>query len=253
VTDSHETRALAIIPRTVGELMQLAEILSKSELLPKALRGKVADVAMTMMAGAEMGFGPGASLRNINVIDGKPVLSASGKVALVRASGKCKYFDCIEDTDDRVTYETLRIDATRPRRSTWTKQRVKDAGLNTKDNHRLFSKQMLDARAKSELCENTYEDVLAGIATAELVGEWVPPTRNEDAVDAEIVNETPEPVPMEIQALEHTKSEAECKEYGKVLAKLPEKWRAKANDAYKARLKYHRENPTAETTTEGAA
>lgn len=250
MSDQHDSKAIAIIPRTVAELMSLAEILAKSELLPKALRGKVADVAMTMMAGAEMGFGPGASLRNINVIDGKPVLSASGKVALVKASGKCKYFDCIEDTDDRVTYETLRVGATKPRRSTWTKQRVKEAGLNTKDNHRLFSKQMLDARAKSELCENTYEDVLAGIATAELIDDWTPPQQS-GAIDAYFV-EVPaddEPTPHEILALEHTKSEAEVKEMGPVLAKLPQKWRAKANDAYKARLAFHR----SEQKTEGAA
>lgn len=249
MTDSHDTRALAIIPRTVAELMQLAEILAKSELLPKALRGKVADVAMTMMAGAEMGFGPGASLRNINVIDGKPVLSASGKVALVKASGKCKYFDCIEETDDRVTYETLRIGATIPRRSTWTKQRVKEAGLNTKDNHRLFSKQMLDARAKSELCENTYEDVLAGIATAELVGDWTPPTRNDDAIDAEIVSETPGSVPHEILALDHTKSEAECKEMATVLKALPSKWKELATEKYKERIAFHRSEPKPEAAS----
>lgn len=237
--DNHDNKALAIIPRTVGELMQLAEILAKSELLPKALRGKVADVAMTMMAGAEMGFGPGASLRNINVIDGKPVLSASGKVALVRASGKCKYFDCIEDTDDRVTYETFRIDATKPNRATWTKQRVKEAGLNTKDNHRLFGKQMLHARAKSELCENTYEDVLAGIATQEEVGDWTPPVR-EDVIDAEIVSETPEATPLAILALDHTESEVQCKQMAEELRKLPEKWRAAANEKYKARLAFHR-------------
>jgi hypothetical protein len=247
VTDSHDTKALAIIPRTVAEMMQLAEILAKSELLPKALRGKVADVAMTIMAGQEMGFGPGASLRNINVIEGKPVLSASGKVALVRASGKCKYFDCIEDTLERVTYETLRIGATKPNRSTWTKQRVKDAGLNTKDNHRLFPQQMLHARAKSELCENTYEDVLSGVMTFEEIGDWTPPPAG-DVQDAEFT-EAPadnDPTPHEILALEHTKSEAEVKQMAPVLAKLPEKWKAKANEAYKARLKFHREQPVAD-------
>lgn len=240
MTDTHETRALAIIPKTVAELMQLAEILSKSELLPKALRGKVADVAMTMMAGAEMGFGPGASLRNINVIEGKPVLSASGKVALVKASGKCKYFDCIEDTDDRVTYETLRVGATKPRRSTWSKQRIKEAGLNTKDNHRLFSKQMMDARAKSELCENTYEDVLAGIATMEEVGDWVPPTQSAplDAIDADFVDVQD---PPEFAAIEATTTEDELKALAPQLKELDARHKTAATERYKAKLKTFRE------------
>lgn len=255
MTDSHDVKALAIIPRTVTELMALADILAKSELLPKALRGKVADVAMTIMAGQEMGFAPGASLRNINIIEGKPVLSASGKVALVRASGLCKYFDCIEDSPERVTYETLRVGATKPHRCTWTKQRVKDAGLNTKDNHRLHGQQMLHARAKSELCENTYEDVLAGIATEEVVFAMseneARAFRNDDAIDAEIVSETiDEPTPHEILALEHTKSEQEVKDMASVLAKLPVKWKDKANAAYKARLKFHREQKPTEAPTE---
>ena len=255
MSETHEIRALAIIPKTVAELMSLADMLSKSELLPKALRGKVADVAMTIMAGQEMGFAPGASLRNINIIEGKPVLSASGKVALVKASGLCKYFDCIEDSPERVTYETLRVGATKAHRATWTKQRVKDAGLNTKDNHRLHGQQMLHARAKSELCENTYEDVLAGIATREEVADWIPPSRNDDATDAEIVSETvDEPTPHEILALEHTESEAQVKEMGPVLAKLPQKWRQVANAAYKARLEFHRaETKTTEAKEEGAA
>ena len=253
MTDVHETKALAIIPKTVGELMQLAEILAKSELLPKALRGKVADVAMTMMAGAEMGFGPGASLRNMHIIEGKPVLSASGKVALVRASGKCKYFDCIEDTPERVTYETMRIGATKPNRSTWTKQRVKDAGLNTKDNHRLFGQQMLHARAKSELCENTYEDVLAGVATLEEVGDWTPPDRNADAIDADFTEVTE---PPEIAQIDTFEDEASLKAFAATLKdKVPESFKAKANERYKERLATLRKR-TPETpapATEGTA
>jgi hypothetical protein len=247
VSDSHETKALAIIPRSLEDLTKLSELLAKSELLPKALRGKVPDVAMTIMAGQEMGFTPMASLRSFHVIEGRPVLSASGKVALVRASGKCKYFDCVEDTADRVTYETMRFDSTKPHRATWTKQRVKDAGLNTKDNHRLFGQQMLHARAKSELCEMTYEDVIGGTYTQEEMGDWSPPQRPDNVIDADFTEQPAdnEPMPHEILALEHTKSEAEVKEMGPVLAKLPTKWRETANEKYKARLKFHREQPAA--------
>lgn len=254
MSDSHETKALAIIPKTFNEIVSMSELLAKSELLPKALRGKVPDVVMTIMAGQEMGFTPMASLRNFHVIEGRPVLSSSGKVALVRASGKCKYFDCVEDSPERVTYETMRFDSTKPQRATWTKQRVKDAGLNLKDNHRLFGQQMLHARAKSELCEMAYEDVIGGTATQEEMGDWTPPQRPENVIDAEFV-ETPaenEPTPHEILALEHTKSEAEVKQMGPVLAKLPPKWKDFANEKYKARLKFHREQPATETKTEAA-
>lgn len=248
MTDSHDTKALAIVPRTVNELMTLSELLAKSDLLPKALRGKVPDVAMTILAGQEMGLTPMAALRNFHVIEGKPVMSADGMVALALGSGLARYFKPVEESAESVTYETHRVGNDKPQRCTWTKQMAKDAGLNTKDNWRLFPRQMLAARAKSELARNVYPDVLAGCVSDVEHSDWTPP-RHDDAVDAEFV-ETPveaEPTPHEILALEHTKSEQECKDMGPVLAKLPQKWRAVANEKYKARLKWHRENQTPAT------
>lgn len=247
MSETHEVKALAIIPRTVAELMSLAEILSKSDLLPKALRGKVPDVAMTIMAGQEMGFSPGQALRNFHVIEGRPVLSADGMVALALGSGLARYFRRIEEADDKVTYETLRAGEDKPRRCTWTKQMAKDAGLNTKDNWRLFPRAMLAARAKAELARDVYPDVLAGCAAQEEVGDWTPPPRIEDAIDAEIVSETVG-LPVVFDAIEQTKTEADCKALvakggplADEMAKLTSAQRALANDRYKAQLSKVRE------------
>lgn len=245
MSETHEVRALAIVPRSVGEVMQLAELLAKSELLPKALRGKAADVALMIMAGTEMGFGPGTSLRSIHVIEGRPSLSASAKVALVRASGKAKYFDCVEDTDDRVTYETMRVESMKPQRWTYTRQDVKNAGLNTKDNHRLFSRQMMHARCKSALCENVYEDVINGIATTEdvefmsAIEDRVP--QFNDAIDAEVVSEDVT-LPAEFDAIEAAESVDACKALltgvlKEPLTKLTQAQKRLANERYKAALK----------------
>src|SRR5690606_11496215 len=118
------------------------------------------------------------------------------------------------DADDRVTYETLRVGEDKPRRCTWTKQMAKDAGLNTKDNWRLFPRAMLAARAKSELARDVYPDVLAGCAAQEEVGDWQPPpSRHDDAIDAEIVSETKAEVtlPPEFDAIERAESVDACK------------------------------------------
>lgn len=250
MSETHEVKALAIIPRTVTELMALAEILAKSDLLPKALRGKVPDVAMTIMAGQEMGFSPGQALRNFHVIEGKPVLSADGMVALALGSGLARYFRRVEEGDDRVTYETLRAGEDKPRRCTWTKQMAKDAGLNTKDNWRLFPRAMLAARAKAELARDVYPDVLAGCAATEEVGDWDPPPRHSDAIDAEIVSETRAEVtlPEAFDAIEQTTTEAECKALvakggplSDEMAKLSKEQRTIANERYGAQLKKVRE------------
>lgn len=246
MTDSHDTRALAIIPRTIDEVTDLAERLSKSSLLPKSMQGKMPDVLVTILAGQEMGLSPMASLRNFHVIEGKPVLSADGMVALVLGSGKAAYFRRIQDSDTAVTYETLRVGDDKPRSCTWTKDMIKIAGLNTKDNHRLYPRAMLAARAKAELARDVFPDVLAGCYTTEEVGDWERPAPA-DVQDAEIVSEDP---PPELDAIEAAETTEALKALAPSLAKLSSAHKAIATERYKARLKTLRE---AEKTTEGAA
>lgn len=181
------TTSLAIIPRTLDEATEMAERLSKSNLLPKDMVGKMADVLVTIMAGVEMGFAPLASLRAFHVVGGKPVLSADGMIALVLGSGKAVYFDRVEESDTAVTYETLRIGSKVPRRCTWTMAMAKTASLNNKDVWRAYPRAMLASRAKAELARDVYPDVLTGCVTDdEIGGRASPPITIDNAVDAEL-------------------------------------------------------------------
>ncbi len=196
-----ETRALAIIPRTIDECVSLAERCSKSETLPKELRGKVPETLMTIMAGQELGLAPMTSLRVIHIIDAKPVISADGMVAIVLGSGKAVYFERVDESDTAVTYETLRVGAAKPRRCTWTMTMAKTAALHLKDNWRGYPRAMLASRAKAELARDVFPDVLAGCYTPEEVESFSvgprpayveavkrsDPAQNDDIQDAEIV------------------------------------------------------------------
>lgn len=234
MTDSMNVRALAIIPKTIQECTSLAEVLSKSELLPKALRGKVPDVLMTILAGQEMGLAPMASLRNFHVIEGKAVMSGDGMVALVMGSGKAQYFDRVEESATSVTYETLRVGSKTPRRCTWTIDMAKAAALHLKDNWRGYPRAMLAARAKSELARDVFPDVLAGVYTADEIGEYVP-REPHDAIDAEIVSETIE-TPAEVAAIEAAETVEQLKALAKTLGKLDGKQKEIAREAYQAKL-----------------
>jgi hypothetical protein len=231
-----KTTALAIIPRTIGEATELAERLSKSALLPKAMQGKMPDVLVTILAGQEMGLSPMASLRNFHVIEGKPVLSADGMVALVLGSGKAAYFDRVEETETSVTYETLRVGSQKPRRCTWTLAMAKAAALQVKDNWRLYPRAMLAARAKAELARDVYPDVIAGCYTEDEAQDWTA-----DAIDAEIVSETPVAEPPELAQIDTFETEADLKAFASTLKeKIPEKFKAVANAKYSARLAHLR-------------
>jgi hypothetical protein len=154
------TTALTIVP--VDDLVSLAEKLAPSTLLPEKLRGKVSDVLAIVMAGRELGLQPMASLRCLNVIEGKPILNADGMAAVVRGSGKCIRLDMIESTDKVATFETERAGG-KLQRISYTIEQAKTAKLTSKDNWVRHPEAMLRARAKAALLRLVYEDVLVGV------------------------------------------------------------------------------------------
>lgn len=200
-----ESKALAIVPRNMDECVSLADRLSKATTLASELRDKPANVLAAIMAGQELGFSPMAALRSIHIIKGIPKLSADAMVAAVLASGKAQYFEPTDTSATSVTWVTKRVGSTREQSITWTAEDAKRAGL-TSDNHRLYPRQMLSSRAKSELARSIYPDVLAGVYSDDEITDDRPlqsvPNANTDAVDAEIVSETKSATLTESDALE---------------------------------------------------
>lgn len=190
VTEALATRESAppvIVPRTLADMIDIAERIAKSSLLPEALRGKVPEVLMQIMAGQELGLFSMASLRSFSIISGKPVMSADAMVAVVLGSGKAEYFHRVgEGSATSVTYATKRKGGTE-QRCTWTIEMAKAAALHQKDNWRGYPRAMLASRAKSELARDVYPDVLAGCFTAEEIGDRAPSAPREDVQDAEFV------------------------------------------------------------------
>jgi hypothetical protein len=159
----------ALVP--VDDLVHLAERLAPSALLPEKLRGKVPDVLAIVVAGRELGLAPMASLRCLNVIEGKPVLNADGMVGIVRGSGKCEAFDMVESTDKVATFETKRVGG-KPQRLSFTIEEARLAGLLGKDNWKKYPAAMLRARAQAALCRLVYQDVLAGVYSDDEAAEF---------------------------------------------------------------------------------
>lgn len=263
------TRALAIIPRTIDEVTDLAERLSKSTLLPKSMQGKMPDVLVTIMAGQEMGLAPMASLRSFHVIEGKPVLSADGMVALVLGSGKALYFERVEESETSVTYETMRVGSKTPRRCTWTMEMAKKAALHQKDNWRCYPRQMLASRSKKELAVDVYPDVLAGCYLEDEIEDprpAQPPRAQADVIDAEFVESSapalapviPEAYP-ELAEIDAATSIEQLKEIAGRFSKRKLTPRDPAYDVvnakYKARLQWVKaqSNPTSPRSSEDGA
>lgn len=162
------SKALALVPNSLDGAMQLARWLSMSTFLPDKLRGKEGDIFAIMLAGAELGLPPMATLRGVYIVNGKPALEAKTKAAICLERGAAKYFRKIEDTPQAVTWETLRAGDAAPRVSRYTIVEAKAAGLLNKDGPwQSYPQRMLGHRALGWLCDDAYPDIVLGVSTKE--------------------------------------------------------------------------------------
>lgn len=235
-----DTKSLAIVPTTVAEVQTLAELIGKSALLPDALRGKPADIIMSIMAGAELGLPPFASIRGVHIVSGKPILAAATMVGIVLGSGLAEYFSQVDATPTSVTFETKRRGAPAPQRCTWTIDDAKRAGIH-KNTWLLYPRQMLAARASAELARSAYPDVCAGVYDPDEVAAGPQPVdspRYEHApddgiIDAEIVGES-----SPLADIDAATDMDALKALVPFISKLPEATKKEARTRYAARLKF---------------
>ena len=161
---SNETEITIITPRTFDEAKSMSSTLAKASLLPQALRGKDADVLMTVMAGAELGLGPILSIRSIHVIEGKPTLSSDLIAALcLRRADVCEYLQPVESSAVKATYTAKRKGAPGPVTMSFTIEEAKQAGLAGKGNWLKYPAAMLRARCISAICRAVFPDLVGGL------------------------------------------------------------------------------------------
>lgn len=141
-------------------IMEQAALLSKSNLVPKAFRGKPADIVIALLWGEEVGLGPTSSLSYIDVIEGNATINAEGSNALIRRAGHSLTIDV---TNDRAVVKGKRSDTGDEMTVTWTMQMAKDAGLANKQVWKQYPQAMLTSRAVSQISRALFADVFLGI------------------------------------------------------------------------------------------
>lgn len=157
--------------------MHYAKALAASDLLPHAYRGKPANVLVALALGDALGIAPTTALYGINVIQGKPTLSAETMRAIVLAHGH--RFDVVTFTELEAVVACARRE--RPgdvSTFAFTIEDARRAGL-VGGNYEKFPKAMLLARATSQACRAVFADVLAGVSYTpdELEHELEPASR----------------------------------------------------------------------------
>lgn len=148
---------------------ELADVLAQTEFVPQTLRGRPAAITACILYGYEIGVGPMQALRGIDIIQGRPTPSAELLRALIYQAGHEVWV--VEATGTRVTVGGRRANQAREHTVTWTSEMARAAGLTGKESWKKYPRQMLMARATSELARSIFPDAIHGLGELQDVAD----------------------------------------------------------------------------------
>jgi hypothetical protein len=176
---------IGVAPTTLDEGWRLAQMMAKSDLVPKSFRGHPEDVLVAIQLGTEIGFAPVQALQSIAVINGRPSVWGDGFLALIMGSALYRDHDEYYEVDGQrvegLTADTLKKDTTaavctfyrrgkpEPVTRRFTVGQAKKALLLDKRDTPwiTYPDRMLLMRARSWAGRDCFPDLLRGIRTAE--------------------------------------------------------------------------------------
>lgn len=175
---------LGLLPTSIEEGWRLAQMMAKSELVPKAFRNRPEDILVAIQMGTEIGFAPMQALQSIAVINGRPGVWGDGFLALIMASPHYQdhdeYYEVGGQRRDGLTEPDLKDPTTAAVCTFWRRGKqtpitrrfsvaqAKTAGLLGKDGPwQTHRDRMLQMRARGFAGRDGFPDVLRGISPAE--------------------------------------------------------------------------------------
>ena len=161
-------QAFSLNPKSLDEAIRFAEVLSKSNIVPKDFAGNPGNILVAIQWGMELGLQPMQAMQSIAVINGRPSLWGDAVIGLVRGSPLCEY---IYETDDGHA-ATIRVKRRGEEEQvrTFSMDDAKQAGLLGKSGPwSSYPKRMRQMRARAFALRDVFPDVLRGMPVAEEV------------------------------------------------------------------------------------
>ncbi len=180
-------KTMGLMPHNIDEALRLADLLSRSSLVPRDYQGNPGNTLVAIQWGLELGLPPLQAMQNIAVINGRPAIWGDALLALVRGSGLLAAMtETVTGTEATCTV-TRKGEAEASR--TFSLEDAKRAGLAGKAGPwTQYPKRMLQMRARSWALRDVFPDVLRGIHIAEEARD-LPQERGMGP--APVVDETP--------------------------------------------------------------
>lgn len=200
---------------TVSEQKDIANLYAQSTLVPEAYRNKPADIFVAVTLGQSVGISPIQSLSEINVIKGKPTMSASLIAAQVRKAGHKLRIEVNETPGQESATCTIirRDDPDHPFVSKRDRAWAQRMGLLNNSNYIKQPATMLKKRAVTDCARDACSEALCGIDyTPDEMSDFddveakveepveptklVKPKQNVEIIEAEVVNEPQSQPPL---------------------------------------------------------
>lgn len=143
---------------------KMADVIANTSMCPQAYRGKPDEATAAILAGAEVGLSPMASLRAFDSIQGTPAPKAITLRAVVQGLGHT--VEIVRAGPDEAVVRGRRRGETEWQTSTWTIERAQTMGLTGKAQWKQQPAAMLVARATSEVCRWIAADAIMGMPYA---------------------------------------------------------------------------------------
>lgn len=181
IPESECRQSSDLTPRNLDEALRFAELLSKSDIVPKDYQGKPGNVLVAIQWGAEVGLSPLQAMQNIAVINGRPSLWGDALLGLVRGSGLLEFIqeEISEDGQEAVCVVKRRGEQSVQR--VFTMEDAKRAGLAGKSGPwQQYPRRMLQMRARAWALRDVFPDVLKGLQVAEEAQD-LPPVQQSPA------------------------------------------------------------------------
>ena len=157
----------SMTPRTFDEAMKFAELMSKSDLVPKDFKDKPGNILVAIQKGQEVGLSPMAALETIAVINGRASLWGDGLLGIVQGSNVYEWID-ESGCSEKAGICTVKRKGEQPYTATFTLEDAKRAGLLGKAGPwTSYTKRMLQLRARGFALRDKFADVLKGLVAAE--------------------------------------------------------------------------------------
>ena len=205
--DLEQTQGLSTETRTQ---MQWAKLASQGDIIPEAYRNKPANILVAIGFGAAMGLSYADSLYRINVIKGKPTMSAELIASQVRKAGhKLRIYKDEEHVSVKASIfrkDDPEFEFSAVRDKAWAEQ----MGLASRENYKKQPMTMLTWRAITAVAREACPEALYGVAYSP-----------DELDDMPVISEHEEPAaqPVEEPAVDPSPSKEQCKAISAALSR----------------------------------